>query len=167
MHPNSRETIRVLIVDDQAMVRSGLRYFLLAFDDLELAGEAASGEEALELCAQVEPDVVLMDLLVPGMDAVSAIRAIRQRRPQTQVIAMTSFWTEERVQGALEAGAVGYLVKNVSAEELSETIRAAHAGQFTARPGKNWTFGQGKDQPRDGVKFSPNAGCTGSDSVVC
>jgi len=126
--------IRVMLVDDHAVVRSGLGAFLLAFDDLELVGEAGSGEEAVRLCEQVQPDVVLMDLVMPGMDGAAATRAIRERCPQIQVIALTSFKEKELVQGALEAGAIGYLLKNVSADELAEAIRAAHAGRPTLSP---------------------------------
>jgi len=126
--------IRVLIVDDQAVVRSGLVAFLLAFDDLELVGEAGSGEEAVRLCSQVQPDVVLMDLVMPGMDGAAATRAIRKPCPQIQVIALTSFKETELVQGALEAGAIGYLLKNITADELAEAIRAAHAGRPTLAP---------------------------------
>jgi NarL family two-component system response regulator LiaR len=126
--------IRVMLVDDHAVVRSGLGAFLLAFDDLELVGEAGSGEEAVRLCEQVQLDVVLMDLVMPGMDGAEATRAIRERCPQIQVIALTSFKEKELVQGALEAGAIGYLLKNVSADELAEAIRAAHAGQPTLAP---------------------------------
>jgi NarL family two-component system response regulator LiaR len=123
-----------MLVDDHAVVRSGLGAFLLAFDDLELVGEAGSGEEAVRLCEQVQPDVVLMDLVMPGMDGAAATRAIRERCPQIQVIALTSFKEKELVQGALEAGAIGYLLKNVSADELAEAIRAAHAGRPTLSP---------------------------------
>jgi two-component system, NarL family, response regulator LiaR len=126
------ERIRVLIVDDQAMVRSGLRYFLLAFDDLALVGEACSTEHALAWCECVRPDVVLMDLLVPGMRAADAIRAIRLRWPKTQVIALTGFWAEELVQDALDAGAAGHLLKNVSAEELATAIRGAYYSRKAA-----------------------------------
>ena len=126
--------IRVLIVDDHAMLRRGLVTFLLSFDDLELVGEAANGVEALRLCNQVQPDVVLMDLVMPEMDGSTATRAIRQRHPQVQVIALTSFREEELVQGALEAGAIGYLLKNASADELADAIRAAHAGRPTLAP---------------------------------
>ena len=126
--------IRVLLVDDHAVVRSGLGAFLLAFDDLELVGEASSGEEAVRLCDQVQPDVVLMDLVMPEMDGATATRAIRERCPQIQVIALTSFKEKELVQGALEAGAIGYLLKNVSADELADAIRAAHAGRPTLAP---------------------------------
>jgi NarL family two-component system response regulator LiaR len=126
--------IRVMLVDDHAVVRSGLGAFLLAFDDLELVAEAGGGEEAVRLCEQVQPDVVLMDLVMPGMDGAEATRAIRERCPQIQVIALTSFKEKELVQGALEAGAIGYLLKNVSADELAGAIRAAHAGQPTLSP---------------------------------
>ena len=116
--------IRVMLVDDHAVVRSGLGAFLLAFDDLELVGEASSGEESLRLCAQVQPDVILMDLVMPGMDGATATRAIRQQWPQIQVVALTSFGEEKLVKAVLEAGAIGYLLKNVSAEELAEAIGA-------------------------------------------
>ena len=129
-----QERIRVLIVDDQPAVRSGLRFFLLAFEDLEPVGEASNGQEALELCARTRPDVVLMDPLVPGMDAAGTIRAIRQRFPHTRVIALTSFQAERLVQEALEAGASGYVLKNVSAEDLADAIRAAHAGGSAPGP---------------------------------
>jgi NarL family two-component system response regulator LiaR len=126
--------IRVMLVDDHAVVRSGLGAFLLAFDDLELVAEANGGEEAVRLCEQVQPDVVLMDLVMPGMDGAAATRAIRERCPQIQVIALTSFKEKELVQGAMEAGAIGYLLKNVSADELADAIRAAHAGRPTLAP---------------------------------
>jgi NarL family two-component system response regulator LiaR len=123
--------IRVLVVDDHAVVRSGLAAFLLVSNDLELVGEAASGEEAIRLCAQVQPDVVVMDLVMPGMDGATAIRAIRQGYPQVQVIALTSFREEELVQAAVQAGAIGYLLKNVAGVELAEAIRAAYTGRPT------------------------------------
>jgi NarL family two-component system response regulator LiaR len=126
--------IMVIIVDDHAVVRGGLRLFLLAFEDLELVGEAGNGERALELCEKLEPDVVLMDLVMPGMDGVRATQAIRERYPQIQVIALTSFEEEELVQAALEAGAISYLLKNTSAGELAAAIRAAHAGRSTLAP---------------------------------
>lgn len=126
--------IRVMIVDDHAVVRGGLGAFLLAFDDLELVGEAASGEEAVQMCPRVRPDVVLMDLVMPGMDGAAATKAIRQVCPEVQVIALTSFKEEELVQGALKSGAIGYLLKNISAEELAGAIRAAKAGRPTLAP---------------------------------
>jgi len=126
--------IRVMVVDDHPMVRRGLATFLMVFDDLELAGEAASGEAALQLCAQILPDVVLMDMVMPDMDGATATRAIRQQFPTVQVIALTSFKEEALVQNALEAGAIGYLLKAVSADELAQAIRAAHAGRSTFSP---------------------------------
>ena len=126
--------IRVIIVDDHAVVRGGLRLFLLAFEDLELVGEAGNGEEALRLCEQAQPDVVLMDLVMPGMNGVRATQLIREDYPQIQVIALTSFDEEDLVQRALEAGAISYLLKNVSASELAAAIRAAHAGRPTLAP---------------------------------
>jgi NarL family two-component system response regulator LiaR len=128
------EPIRVLLVDDHAVVRSGLSAFLLAFDDLELVGEAGSGDEAVRLCDGVQPDVVLMDLVMPGMDGAQATRAIREKCPAIQVIALTSFKERELVEGAMEAGAIGYLLKNVSAGELARAIREAHAGRPTLAP---------------------------------
>lgn len=126
--------IRVLLVDDHAVVRSGLAGFLLAFDDLKLVGEAASGEEAVSLCRQAQPDVVLMDLMMPGMDGAEATRAIRERCPDIKVIVLTSFQEEELVQRALQAGAISYLLKNVSVDELAAAIRAAVAGRPTLAP---------------------------------
>jgi NarL family two-component system response regulator LiaR len=126
--------IRVMLVDDHAVVRSGLSAFLLAYDDFELVGEASSGEQALRLCEQVKPDVVLMDLVMPGMDGAAATHAIREKCPSIQVIALTSFKEQELVQGALQAGAIGYLLKNVSADELASAIRSAYAGLPTLAP---------------------------------
>jgi NarL family two-component system response regulator LiaR len=129
-----QQRIRLIIVDDHAVVRGGLRLFLLAFEDLELVGEAANGQQALGLCEKLEPNVVLMDLVMPGMDGIQATQEIRERYPQIQVIALTSFEEEELVQAALEAGAISYLLKNVSASELASAIRAAHAGRSTLAP---------------------------------
>jgi NarL family two-component system response regulator LiaR len=128
------ETIRVLIVDDHSLVRTGLELFLMAFDDLELAGEAASGEDAIQMCCRLRPDVVLMDLAMPGMGGAAATRAIREQCPQVQVIALTNFQDVEMVREALRAGAIGYLLKNVTADELATAIRAAHAGRSTLAP---------------------------------
>ena len=128
------DTIRVLIVDDHAVVRSGLGAFLKAFKDLELAGEAANGRQALELCAQRQPHVILMDLMMPVLDGVEATRAIRQAHPEVQIIALTSFVDDELVQRAMQAGAIGYLLKNVSHLQLAEAIRAAYAGRPTLAP---------------------------------
>lgn len=126
--------IRVLVVDDHAMVRRGLSAFLKAFDDLELAGEAASGSAAVELCTQLQPDVVLMDMVMPDMDGAAATRLLRDKSPSIQVIALTSFTDEILVQSALQAGAIGYLLKDVSADSLAQAIRDAHAGRSTLSP---------------------------------
>lgn len=126
--------IRVLIVDDHAVVRSGLAAFLLPFDDLQLVGEADGGRTALELCRDAQPDVVLMDLVMPGMDGAAATQAIRQAHPQTQVIALTSFHEGDLVQQALQAGAISYLLKDVTADDLAGAIRAACAGRPVLAP---------------------------------
>jgi NarL family two-component system response regulator LiaR len=128
------QPIRVMLVDDHAMVRRGLATFLKAFDDLQLAGEAENGEVALRLCTEVLPDVILMDMVMPDMDGAAATRLIRQQFPQVQVIALTSFKEGDLVKNILEAGAIGYLLKDVSAEELAQAIRAAHAGRATLSP---------------------------------
>ena len=139
--------IRVLIVDDHDVVRTGLKFFVQAFDDMELVGEADSGQQALYLCAQVQPDVVLMDLMMPEMDGISTTRAIRQDCPDIQVIALTSFREQELVQGALEAGAISYLLKNVSADELADAIRAAHAQRPSLAPEATEALIQAASQP--------------------
>jgi NarL family two-component system response regulator LiaR len=139
--------IRVLLVDDHAVVRSGLSAFLLAFDDLELAGEASSGEEAVRVCDRLQPDVVLMDLVMPGMDGAQATRAIREKCPAIQVIALTSFKEKELVEGAMEAGAIGYLLKDVSADELARAIRQAHAGRPTLAPEAAQALIQARREP--------------------
>ena len=126
--------IRIVIVDDHAMVRRGLAAFLRVFDDLELIGEASNGQEAVKLVAAVQPDVVLMDLIMDQMDGAAATRAIRQNHPSVQVIALTSFREDLLVQKALQAGAISYLLKNVSADELAVAIRAAHVGRSTLAP---------------------------------
>ncbi|MBN1304383.1 MAG: response regulator transcription factor [Anaerolineales bacterium] len=128
------QPIRVMLVDDHTMVRKGLTLFLKAFDDLELAGEAETGAAAIQLCGEILPDVVLMDMVLPDMDGVAVTRAICQKYPQVQVISLTSFKEEDLVKNALEAGAIGYLIKTVSAEELAWAIRAAHSGRVTLSP---------------------------------
>ena len=121
--------IRVMIVDDHDMVRSGLKSFLRAYDDLELVGEACNGEQALSLCAQVDPDVILMDMVMPEMDGAEATRLIRQRHPQAQIIALTVFQEGDLVERAIKAGAISYLLKKVTAPQLAQAIRDANAGK--------------------------------------
>ena len=128
------QPIRVMLVDDHTMVRRGLAAFLKVFDDLQLAGEAESGAVAIQLCGELLPDVVLMDMVMPDMDGATATRAIRQQFPQVQVIALTSFKEGDLVKNALQAGAIGYLLKDLSADELAQAIRAAHAGRATLSP---------------------------------
>lgn len=128
------ERIRVVIVDDHLMVRRGLATFLRSAPDLELVGEAGSGDEAMRSCAAAQPDVVLMDLMLPDMDGVTATRAIRTAHPQTQVIAVTSSIDDGLVRQVLQAGAIGYLMKDVSALTLGEAIRAASHGRPTLAP---------------------------------
>lgn len=128
------ERIRVMIVDDHAVVRSGLAAFLMVNDDLELVGEAGSGEDAVRLCGQLQPHVVLMDLMMPGMDGAVTIQRIKEAHPHVQVIALTSFPEENLVQPVLQAGAIGYLLKNVGANDLANAIRAARAGRGTLAP---------------------------------
>jgi NarL family two-component system response regulator LiaR len=128
------DPIRVMIVDDHGMVRRGLSTMLRVKAGLVLVAEASSGQEAVELCRQIEPDVMLMDLVMPEMSGAEAIRLIREQYPQVQIIALTSFQERELVREALEAGAIGYLLKNVSSEDLVAAIREAHAGRSTLAP---------------------------------
>ena len=139
--------IRVMLVDDHAMVRRGLATFLKVFDDLQLAGEADSGEAAIQLCAQVLPDVILMDMVLPTMDGATTTRTIRKKFPQVQVIALTSFKEGKLIKSALEAGAIGYLLKDVSADELVRAIRAAHAGRATLSAEASQVLVETSNQP--------------------
>jgi NarL family two-component system response regulator LiaR len=125
------DKIRVMTVDDHEILRGGIRFLLLAFEDIELVGEAHSGEEALCLCGQVQPDVVLMDMMMSGIDGVETTKALREKNPQVQVLVLTSFHDSNLVHGAMQAGAVGYLLKGVPMDELADAIRAAHAGRPT------------------------------------
>jgi NarL family two-component system response regulator LiaR len=131
---NEMNPIRVMIVDDHDMVRRGLAAYLEDELGLELVGEAGDGREAVQVCDQVRPDVVLMDLVMPELSGAEATRIIRDRWPQVQVIALTSFQEEDLVQDALGAGAISYLLKNVSGQDLVEAIRAAHEGRSTLAP---------------------------------
>jgi len=123
-----------MLVDDHAVVRSGLGAFLSVMPDLKLVGEAENGEEALVRCGLLKPDVILMDLIMPGTDGVTAIRLIHEKYPGVHVIALTSFQEDTLIQSALEAGATGYLMKNISARELAIAIRSAAQGKMTLSP---------------------------------
>ena len=131
---HTSQVIRVMLVDDHNVVRSGLATFLRAYDDLELVGEARNGLEAVNLCRQKQPDVILMDLMMPEMDGIAATRAILAGCPEIKIIAMTSFEDEKLVHGVLAAGAISYLIKNVTAEELVKAIRDAVSGRSTLSP---------------------------------
>lgn len=126
--------IRVLLVDDHAVVRMGLRAFFDLLDDIEVVGEASDGSEGVAMARRLEPDVVLMDLLMPNMDGVTAIGRIKAERPETEIVTMTSFIEEEKVTAALEAGASGYVLKDAEAEEVAQAIRAAFAGEVHLDP---------------------------------
>lgn len=131
MKKTPSDRIRVVIVDDHLMVRRGLATFLKVYKNFELVGEADSGESAIQLCAKLQPDVVLMDMVMQSMDGAAATRLIRKQCPSTQIIALTSFKDDILVKSALQAGAISYLLKGVSASELAQAIRAAHAGRPT------------------------------------
>lgn len=131
---SEEKTIRVLLVDDHNVVRSGLAAFLHAFDDLELVGEASSGKEAVRKVESLEPDVILMDLKMPEMDGAETTEKIKEKFPEIEVIALTSFKEKDLVKRAMEAGAIGYLLKNVSADELADAIQKAYHGEPTLAP---------------------------------
>lgn len=125
------DKIRVMLVDDHAVVRSGLSAFLSVNPDLELVGEAENGQQAVARAGLLQPDVILMDLMMPVMDGIAATQAIKRQHPAIQIVALTSFQEDELVQNALRAGAIGYLMKNVTARELAAAIRSATAGKMT------------------------------------
>jgi two-component system, NarL family, response regulator LiaR len=131
---NDTAPIRVLIVDDHAVVRTGLKVFLDLQPDMEVVGEAADGSEGVAMARRLEPDVILMDLLMPNMDGVTAIGRIKSERPETEIVTMTSFIEEEKVTSALEAGASGYVLKDAEAEEVAAAVRAAYAGEVHLDP---------------------------------
>jgi len=136
---SGEERIRVFLVDDHGVVRSGMRAYLAMLDDIEIVGEAADGQETLDRLHRLNledrlPDVVMMDLVMPRMDGIAATAAVRERYPTVDVVALTSFIEEAKVQGALKAGASGYLLKDADADEVAAAIRAAHAGEMHLDP---------------------------------
>ena len=148
--------IRVMIVDDHGIVRRGLTAVLRTFADLDLVGEAWDGQEAVERCEELQPDVILMDLIMPVLGGVAATRSIHRRWPQVQIIALTSFQEKELVQEALQAGAISYLLKNVSGEDLAEAIRAAYAGRSILAPEAVQALIQpGKPEPTPSYDLTP------------
>ena len=155
------QPIRVMLVDDHTMVRRGIATMLRVFDDLQLVGEAESGETAIQLVPEVMPDVILMDMSLPAMDGATATRVIRQQYPHMQVIALTSFKEGEVIRKALEAGAIGYLLKDISADDLVWAIRAAHAGRATLSPEAAQVLVESANQPR-----APGLDLTGREREV-
>ncbi|MGD9144996.1 MAG: response regulator transcription factor [Anaerolineae bacterium] len=153
---NDTTRIRVMIVDDHGIVRRGLTAVLRTFADLDLVGEARDGQEAIARCEELEPEVILMDLVMPELGGVAATRTIHRRWPSVQIIALTSFQEKELVQEALQAGAISYLLKNVSGEDLAEAIRAAHAGRSILAPEAVQALIQpGKPQPMPSYDLTP------------
>ena len=145
---------RIMLVDDHAVVRSGLGAFLSVHPDLELVGEAENGEQAVARAGLLQPDVILMDLMMPVMDGVAAIAAIKKQHAAIQIIALTSFQEDELVQNALRAGAVGYLMKNVSARELAAAIHAAKDGKMTLSSEAAQALVRASQQPQDTEKLT-------------
>ncbi len=143
-----KQTINVLLVDDHTVVRSGLGAVLMANDDLNMCGEASNGQEAVNLCKRLKPDVVLMDLMMPVMDGVTATRAIHDSQPEIKIIALTSFGERELVEGALKAGASGYLLKTISAAELVAAIKGAMEGKTSLSPEAAQVLIQGLKAPK-------------------
>ncbi len=141
-------TVKVMIVDDHAVVRSGLSRFLKVNKDFQLVAEASDGREAVQMVSLHKPDVVLMDLMMPEVDGVTATREIHQKYPNVKVIALTSFSEQNMVQGALQAGAIGYLQKNVTAAELADAIRSACAGRMTLSAEATQALAQSVAQPQ-------------------
>jgi NarL family two-component system response regulator LiaR len=128
------DPITVLLVDDHAMVRQGVRAFLVTQADISVVGEAGSGQEAVELAAHQVPDVVLMDLIMPDMDGVEATRRVKQVSPRSQVVVLTSYYEDEHIFPALKAGALSYILKDLSAEDLAGAVRKAAAGEAVLHP---------------------------------
>jgi NarL family two-component system response regulator LiaR len=140
--------IKVMIVDDHPIVRDGLKSVLLAADDMELAGEAGSGRETLARCRERVPDVILMDVVMPGMDGLETTRAVLGLYPEVKIVVLTTFPEEDLVQKALAAGAIGYWLKNAPADALADAIRSAYAGQATLAPEATQALIRARTNPR-------------------
>ncbi len=134
MTQSDSNRIRVVIVDDHNMVRKGLVVLLHEFDDIEVVAEASDGEVAISTCVRYGPDVVLMDIIMPHINGIVATEKIRELCPNTQIVALTSFSEEDQIHAALQAGAIGYIMKDVSGNELADAIRRAHVGESTLSP---------------------------------
>ena len=141
------KSIKLILVDDHPMIRHGIKTMLLTFDDIRVIGEAGNGSDALALCEETEPDVMLMDVVMPGMDGLETTRAILARYPQVKIIVLTTFPEKDLVQRALEAGAFGYLLKDTPIDTLGGAIRSAYAGQSTLAPEAAQALIQAKTSP--------------------
>jgi NarL family two-component system response regulator LiaR len=140
--------IKVMIVDDHPVVRDGLKNMLLVYDDLELVAEAENGSAALALCQKDTPDVILMDIVMPGMDGIATTRAVLEKYPRVTILILTSYPKNDLVQKSLEAGAIGYLVKNAPIDDLANAIRAAYAGRPTLSPEATEALIRAKTSPQ-------------------
>jgi two-component system, NarL family, response regulator LiaR len=134
LEPAMPEPIRILLVDDHHMVRMGLKAYFSTLPDIQVVAEAATGEEAVRLAAELTPDVVLMDLIMPGMDGVEATRQVRKSSPHSQVIVVTSYHEDEHIFPAIRAGALSYVLKDIDPDDLAEAIRRANAGEAVLNP---------------------------------
>ncbi len=152
------ERIRVVLADDHSVVRRGLRGFLELLDDMEIVGEAGDGNEAIRVVEATQPDVVLMDLVMPCCDGLNATAEVKRRCPGTEVVALTSFIEEQKVVAALEAGATGYLLKDAEADEVADAIRAAHAGEMRLDPAVARLLAERLRRPREAAPVEPLSG---------
>ena len=152
---DDRDDLRVIVVDDDDMVRRGLAAYFKTHPDLILVGEASDGLEALEVCQSQHPDVILMDLIMPGMGGIEATRRIRELHPDIQVIALTSFQDKDLVQEAIQVGAISYLLKNVSGDDLADAVRSAKAGHGTLSPEVTRDFIMSAQKPKLGNDLTP------------
>ena len=150
---NDRAKIRVLSVDDHEIMRGGIRYLLMANDEIELVGEARTGQEALDLCENLDPDVILMDMRMPGMDGIQTTQLVRERFPNIQVLVLTSFEEEEMIHQAVQAGAIGYLQKGISMDELADAIHSAYLGKPSLSPGAFQVLVKGSSLQEDAAGF--------------
>ena len=150
------EMIEVLIVDDHPIVRFGIKTMLMTYDDIRVFGEAGNGKQALSLCAEIQPDVILMDIIMPGLNGVEATRALLERYPQLKIIVLTSFPDQDVVQDTLEAGAVGFLLKDAPKEIVEDAIRSAYAGATVLAPEATQALIKANTSPQQlGFDLSP------------
>ncbi len=144
---DGQKPIRVMLVDNHQLIRDGLKMLLSVHDDLEVVADVGDGGKALQLCARIEPDVILMDIVMPKVDGLTATARISKSYPNIKIIALTSFLEEELIQNMLKSGADGYLLKDVGAEELAEAIRASYQGRSTIDPAAAQVLARAVNQP--------------------